>query len=36
MNEEVYVDGSQVKIYKYTSVEDYNQFSFRIENIGSL
>lgn len=36
MNEELYTDGNDVKIHKYTSIEDYNQFSFRIENIGSL
>lgn len=36
MNEKLFIDGNQVKIHKYTSIEDYNQFSFKVENIGSL
>lgn len=36
MNEKTFADGANIKIHKYTSIENFNQFSFKVENIGSL
>jgi len=36
MNESRVGEKAKVKIHKYNSIEDFNQYSFKIEQIGNL
>ena len=36
MTEEQFFDDNHIKIHKFISIDDFNHFPFKLENIGSL